>query len=128
MTASLNARAALVSVLLLALMLGIWHLATMGRAPVPAASAVALTPEQIEYAKLMGKDPAAGAGGAAAAPAKSGFPTLGQMAEVIVRHAASPFYDNGPTTRASRCSSPTRWAAWHWATCAPRSWPCRWAS
>ena len=99
MTASLNARAALVSVLLLALMLGIWHLATMGRAPVPAAPAVTLTPEQIEYAKLMGKDPAAGAGGAAAAPAKSGFPTLGQMAEVIVRHAASPFYDNGPNDK-----------------------------
>ncbi len=99
MNASLNARAALVSVLLLALMLGIWHLATMGRAPVPAAPAVALTPEQIEYAKLMGKDPAAGTAGTAAAPAKSGFPTLGQMGEVIVRHLTSPFYDNGPNDK-----------------------------
>jgi nitrate/nitrite transport system permease protein len=99
MTASLNARAALVSTLLLLLVLGIWHLATMGRAPVPATPAVALSPEQIEYAKLMGKDPTAGAGGAAAAPAKSGFPTLAQMAEVIARHAASPFYDNGPNDK-----------------------------
>ncbi|MBI5258135.1 MAG: nitrate ABC transporter permease [Burkholderiales bacterium] len=99
--ASLNARAALVSLLLLALLLGIWHIATLSRAPVPTPQAApALTPEQIEYAKLMGKDPGAGAGGSsAAAPPKSGFPTLAQMGEVIARHASQPFYDNGPNDK-----------------------------
>ena len=99
--ASLNVRAALVSLLLLGCVLGIWHLATMNRgAPAVAATAApALTPEQIEYAKLMGKDPAAAAGGSAAAPAKSGFPTLPQMGAVIVKHLSDPFYDNGPNDK-----------------------------
>jgi nitrate/nitrite transport system permease protein len=91
-------RAGLISVLLLLVILGVWHLAT-GSAPAPAAApAQALTPEQVEYLKLMGKDPSAAATGAAPA-AKSGFPTLGQMAEVIGKHAASPFYDNGPNDK-----------------------------
>ncbi len=87
-----GARAALLSLLLLALVLGIWHLATGGGA---AAGVAALTPEQLEYAKLMGKDPAA-AGGAAQ---KSGFPTLGQMGTAIAAQLASPFYDNGPNDK-----------------------------
>jgi nitrate/nitrite transport system permease protein len=99
-TASLQARAALVSLLLLGVVLGIWHLATLPRAAVPAvAAAPALTPEQIEYLKLQGKDPAAAASGTAAAPAKSGFPTLAQMGQVIAKHASSPFYDNGPNDK-----------------------------
>ncbi len=90
-------RAGLISVLLLLVILGVWHLAT-GSAPAPAAApAQALTPEQVEYLKLMGKDPTAAAGATPAA--KSGFPTLGQMAEVIGKHAASPFYDNGPNDK-----------------------------
>jgi len=94
-------RAGLLSTLLLLLILGIWHLATTGgaaKAPVPAQN---LTPEQIEYLKLMGKDPGAAAGGAAApaVTSKSGFPTLAQMGEVIARHASSPFYDNGPNDK-----------------------------
>jgi nitrate/nitrite transport system permease protein len=79
------------SLLLLGLILGIWHLAT---SPSGAPAAAASTPEQIEYAKLMGKDPAGGA-----AAAKSGFPTLGQMAEAIGTQLASPFYDNGPNDK-----------------------------
>jgi len=96
-TRSLGFKATLLSLLLLALLLGVWHLATLGSTPV-AAPAPALTPEQTEYAKLMGKDPAALAG-AAAAPAKSGFPTLAQMGAVIVRHLSQPFYDNGPNDK-----------------------------
>jgi nitrate/nitrite transport system permease protein len=93
-------RAGVLSVLLLLVILGVWHVATGGTsAPAAApAPAQALTPEQVEYLKLMGKDPAAAASGTPQA-AKSGFPTLGQMAEVIAKHAASPFYDNGPNDK-----------------------------
>ena len=63
---SLRTRSALLSCLLLALLLLVWHIATLQpRSAAAPAAAVALTPEQIEYAKLMGKDP--GAGGSAAA-------------------------------------------------------------
>ncbi len=95
MKGSLDLRAALLSLLLLGLILGVWHLATLApkaAAPVPA---VALTAEQIEYAKLMGKDPAAEAAGAATPSEKAGFPTLGQMGSVMAKHLSSPFYDNG---------------------------------
>jgi hypothetical protein len=37
-------------------------------------------------------------GGAPAAAAQSGFPTLGQISEVIVRHLWAPFYDTSGTT------------------------------
>jgi nitrate/nitrite transport system permease protein len=95
-TRSLGFRSFLLSVLLLALLLGIWHLATLGSAPVATAPAASMTPEQIEYAKLMGKDPTAGA---PAAVAKSGFPTLAQMGAVIAHNLASPFDDNGPNDK-----------------------------
>jgi nitrate/nitrite transport system permease protein len=90
--ASPGARSGLLSALLLLVVLGVWHLATSGGA---AAGAPALTPEQVEYAKLMGKDPAS----LAAPTAKSGFPTLSQMGATIVRHLSSPFYDNGPNDK-----------------------------
>ncbi len=88
---ALGARAALLSLLLLALLLGVWHVATSGSA---AGGAAALTPEQIEYAKLMGQDPGGGAGAQ-----KSGFPTPAQMADAIAHQLASPFYDNGPNDK-----------------------------
>lgn len=91
MKTSLRARAALLSVLLLVVLLAIWHVATL---PKGAAPPVALTPEQIEYAKLMGKDPSA------AAPSKSdGFPTLAQMGTAIADNLRQPFYDNGPNDK-----------------------------
>jgi nitrate/nitrite transport system permease protein len=96
-TRSLGFRAGLLSALILLVVLAIWHVATLPSAPV-AAAAPALTPEQIEYAKLMGKDPATLAT-PAAAPAKSGFPTLAQMVEVVAKNLASPFYDNGPNDK-----------------------------
>jgi nitrate/nitrite transport system permease protein len=93
-TRGLGFRASLLSLLILLVLLAVWHVATLSSTPVAAAGPV-LTPEQIEYAKLMGKDP-----GATAAPsAKSGFPTLAQMGAVIVRNLASPFYDNGPNDK-----------------------------
>ncbi|MFN3304287.1 MAG: nitrate ABC transporter permease [Roseateles sp.] len=93
MQKSLNFRAGLLSLLLLGCLLGLWHLATLGTAPA-AKPAAAMTPEQIEYAKLMGKPvdttPVA---------AKSGFPTLAQMGSVALRHLSEPFYDRGPNDK-----------------------------
>ena len=94
---TLRLKAALLSLLLLALLLGVWHLATLQPAPAAKVAAPALTPEQIEYAKLMGKDPSA-AGGTAEVK-KSGFPNLAQMAGTIARHLAEPFYDRGPNDK-----------------------------
>ena len=82
------------SLFILIVVLSIWHLATL-----PAKSApgpvVTLTAEQIEYQKLLGKDPAAAAG----EQKSSGFPTLAQMGQTVVRNLASPFYDNGPNDK-----------------------------
>jgi nitrate/nitrite transport system permease protein len=83
-------KAAALSLLLLALLLGIWHAATL---PKPGAGGGDLTPEQIEYAKLLGKDPGAGA------RKSDGFPTLAQMAETVQRNLSRPFYDNGPNDK-----------------------------
>lgn len=94
MTRSLAFRSALLSLLLLALLLVVWHLATVSSAPV-AAAGPALTPEQIEYAKLLGKDPTGATGGTA----KSGFPTPSQLGVVAHKHLARPFYDNGPNDK-----------------------------
>jgi nitrate/nitrite transport system permease protein len=94
-SSSLQARAAMLSLLLLGLLLCIWHVATL-HTPAASAAAVALTPEQLEYARLMGKDPTAGA---AAPVQKSGFPTLAQMGAVIAKNLAQPFYDNGPNDK-----------------------------
>ena len=90
---SLNFRAGLLSLLLLGCLLGVWHLATQGTTPV-AQPAAAMTPEQIEYAQLMGKPV-----DAAPVAAKSGFPTLAQMGTVVVRHLSDPFYDQGPNDK-----------------------------
>ncbi len=92
---SLGLRAGLLSAVILLVLLALWHVATLGSAPPAAASGPALTPEQIEYAKLMGKDPAAGGTTAV----KSGFPTLGQMGRTIAHHLSQPFYDNGPNDK-----------------------------
>ena len=86
-------RSGLLSVLLLGLLLVVWQLAT-GSGPA-AAPTVQMTPEEIEYAKLLGKDPTGGGGGVQ----KSGFPTLAQMASAIGTQLASPFYDNGPNDK-----------------------------
>ncbi|MBX3627018.1 MAG: nitrate ABC transporter permease [Rhizobacter sp.] len=91
---SLGLRAGLLSAVLLLVLLAVWHVATLSSAPV-ATAAPALTPEQIEYAKLMGKDPSAGG----APAAKSGFPTLAQMGSTIAKHLSQPSYDNGPNDK-----------------------------
>lgn len=86
---SLNFRAGLLSVLLLLTLLGTWYIAT--GATVAANSSAGMTPEQIEYAKMMGKDPGS--------TKASGFPTLGQMGDTVWKHLSDPFYDNGPNDK-----------------------------
>ncbi|PZP34541.1 MAG: nitrate ABC transporter, permease protein [Roseateles depolymerans] len=90
---TLNLRAAVLSLLILALLLLVWQLATQGSAPA-AAPAAALTPEQIEYARLMGKPV-----DAAPAPSKSGFPTPAQFGHTLAQQLADPFYDHGPNDK-----------------------------
>jgi len=97
MKLSLGLRAGLVSVLLLALVLAVWHLATLTSSPAVPAAAATLTPEQVEYARLMGKDPAAS--GATSPVQKAGFPTLGQMGAVVLKNLSDPFFDNGPNDK-----------------------------
>ena len=94
--ASLSLRAAVVSMLILAVLLGIWHAATLpAGGPVGTASTAGMTPEQIEYARLMGKD----VGAAAGAAKSNGFPTVGQVASTFAQQLANPFYDNGPNDK-----------------------------
>jgi len=86
----LNLKAALLSALLLLAFIGIWHAATL-----PAAGTGApvsdMTPEQREYARMMGKD--------LGAAKLTGFPTPAQMAAAAARHLADPFYANGPNDK-----------------------------
>jgi len=86
---SIRFKAALLSLLLLLLLLGIWYLATaVGSTAAPLAG---LTPEQIEYARMLGKE--------VGTTKTGGFPTLGQMGDTMWRHLANPFYDNGPNDK-----------------------------
>ena len=82
------------SALILVVLLLVWHLATLPVKP-PAVSVVQLTAEQIEYQKLLGKD----LGAAEGEKKNSGFPTLAQMGETVVKNLSSPFYDNGPNDK-----------------------------
>ena len=90
----LRLKAALLSLALLLVLLGVWHIATAPRAAAPVA---AMSAEQAEYAALMGQAPAAGA--APAPDAGGGFPTPAGFALVAVGHLADPFYDRGPNDR-----------------------------
>jgi nitrate/nitrite transport system permease protein len=75
--------AGLISALLLALAIGIWHLATLPKAGTAAADS--------EYAKLVGAQAAAGA--------KSAFPTPADLGRKLAEHVRDPFYDRGPNDK-----------------------------
>lgn len=87
---TLGFRAGIVSALLLAVLIAGWYAATASSTP-SAGTGAGMTAEQIEYQKMMGKDP-----GAAKA---SGFPTPMQMGETLVRQLRDPFYDRGPNDK-----------------------------
>jgi nitrate/nitrite transport system permease protein len=88
---SLNLKAGLVSLLIFLALLGIWHTATQPAPGTPAASTAGLSAEQIEYQKMMGKDPGSSK--------TTGFPTLGQMGTAIWKQVSNPLYDNGPNDK-----------------------------
>lgn len=93
-TKSVSFRAALVSLLMFLLLLGVWQLATLPVADTPGAAAVAgMTAEQIEYQKMLGKDPTQ------AQVKSSGFPTPAELGATAWRHLSNPFYDNGPNDK-----------------------------
>jgi len=75
---SQGAKGALLSALIFALCLGVWHLATLPK----AGAAGAMDPE---YAKLMGLDK----------PKSDGLPTLAQMGATAWKQLSHPFYDRG---------------------------------
>jgi nitrate/nitrite transport system permease protein len=75
--------AGVVSVLLLALAVGVWHLATL---PKGGAAVV-----DSEYAKLVGAQAAAGA--------RSAFPTPADLGAKLAEHVRDPFYDRGPNDK-----------------------------
>ena len=91
---SIRFKAGLLSALIFLLVMAVWHVATLQNAST-ASTAPKLTPEQLEYAKLMGKDPAQ----SSSQSEKSGFPTLAQMGGTFVDQLSKPFYDNGPNDK-----------------------------
>jgi nitrate/nitrite transport system permease protein len=86
---TLGFRAGLLSALVLVLFLGAWHIATLS--PASVAQAAGMSAEQIEYNKMMGKDPGA--------KKAAGFPTPAQMGATILQQLSDPFYDNGPNDK-----------------------------
>ena len=82
MTFSLRFRAAIVSVVLFAAFLGVWHLATRS-----TGTSAAMSPE---YAKLMGLTATQG---------KSAMPGPSDVGAKLWEHLKRPFYDNGPNDK-----------------------------
>ncbi len=89
MTRATNLKAALVSLLILLAVLGIWQAATLPSGG--ATSQAGMTPEQIEYQKMLGKDPGQ--------VKSAGFPTPAEMGATAWAHLSNPFYDNGPNDK-----------------------------
>ncbi|MFK7965458.1 MAG: nitrate ABC transporter permease [Burkholderiaceae bacterium] len=75
-------RAALLSVLILGLFLGVWHLYVLS----DTSAAPAMDPE---YAALMGES----------AKGQSALPTPADVGREIWAHITDPFYDNGPNDK-----------------------------
>jgi nitrate/nitrite transport system permease protein len=86
---NLNLRAALVSLLMLVVFIGAWHLGTS--APSVGGSSAGMTAEEIEYAKLLGKAPGA--------EKTTGFPQPMAVLEASWEHLSNPFYDKGPNDK-----------------------------
>jgi len=81
--ASLRLKAAILSVLLLAMFLAAWHLATLSKTSAQVVDA--------EYAKLVGQQASTGQ--------KSAFPTPSDFGAKLLEHVRNPFYDKGPNDK-----------------------------
>jgi nitrate/nitrite transport system permease protein len=86
---SLNLKAALLSLLIFVLFIAAWQVATFTSAGV--ASQAGMTAEEIEYQKMLGKDPGQSK--------SSAFPTPAEMGATAWKHLSNPFYDNGPNDK-----------------------------
>jgi nitrate/nitrite transport system permease protein len=75
--------AAVISALLLALGIGVWHLATLPKGGAQVVDA--------EYARLVGAQASTGQ--------KSAFPTPRDLGAKLVEHVRDPFYDKGPNDK-----------------------------
>ena len=92
MASTLKWKAAALSALMFALFIGAWTAATLPTGPAAGSpQAAAMNAEQLEYAKMMGKDPGT--------VKPNGFPTPGQMGQTIVQQLSHPLYDNGPNDK-----------------------------
>jgi nitrate/nitrite transport system permease protein len=89
-TLSINLRAALVSCLILVFFLGAWQLSTHGPS-IGGATKAGATADEIEYQKMMGKDPGASK--------SKGFPPPVEVAKAVFKQLSNPFYDNGPNDK-----------------------------
>ena len=87
-------KAGLVSALIFLVFVSAWYVATATPAGTAQPAVASMTAEQIEYQKMLGKDP--GNTGAAKA---SGFPTPLQMGQTFVKQLSDPFYDRGPNDK-----------------------------
>src|SRR5258706_5534289 len=74
---------ALLSLLLLGVFLGAWHLATLPKAGTQIVDA--------EYAKLVGQQASTGQ--------KSAFPRPADFGAKLLEHLKDPFYDKGPNDK-----------------------------
>ena len=91
----LRLKAALLSLLMLFVLVGVWQIATAPRAVAPVA---AMSAEEAEYAALMGEAPATSTA-PAATDKIDGFPSPTQFARIAAGHLANPFYDRGPNDK-----------------------------
>ncbi|WP_321890084.1 MULTISPECIES: nitrate ABC transporter permease [Paraburkholderia] len=92
MKSSIRLQAAFVSLAMVAILLVCWQFATTAGTQVQQAPT---TPEQKEYARLMGQAP----GDQSAEPTSDGFPTPAQFLSVAAKNLAHPFYDHGPNDK-----------------------------
>jgi nitrate/nitrite transport system permease protein len=82
MTKSLGFRAAILSIAIFVIFIGVWHIATRG-----AGAVATMTPE---YARLMGLTATQG---------KSAMPGPFDVGAKLWEHLKRPFYDNGPNDK-----------------------------
>lgn len=80
----------MVSLLIMIFFVGAWQLSTQGPS-IAGATKAGATAEEIEYLKMMGKDPGASK--------STGFPPPIEVVKATLKQLSNPFYDNGPNDK-----------------------------